>query len=181
MKIVIAGAFGVGKTTLVQTVSETRPLHTEEVMTRAGELVDDLHGIRDKTGTTVALDFGRRTLPGDLVLYLFGAPGQRRFLRLWQEIAHGALGVLVLVDTRRLDASFEVLDLIEEAGTPYAVAVNTFPDSPAHSLDVIRDHLDLAPHTPLVGCDARDADSAVDALIALVSYLIAHTTLDAAP
>lgn len=181
VKILVAGAFGVGKTTFVQAVSETRPLQTEELMTKAGEVVDDLYGIHQKTTTTVAIDFGRRTLPGDLVLYLFGAPGQRRFVRMWQDIARGALGALVLIDTRRLDDSFEVLDMIEEAGMPYAVALNVFPDTREHGLDVLRDHLDLAPHTPLITCDARDQDSALDALIALVSHLIAQPTLEPMP
>lgn len=133
VKVVVAGPFGVGKTTLIRSLSEIRPLHTEEVMTEAGALVDDLAGVRDKTTTTVAIDFGRRTLPGDLVLYLYGTPGQRRFKPLWEDIARGALGALVLADTRRLAESFGVIDLIEEAGLSYAVAVNTFPDAPVHS------------------------------------------------
>lgn len=178
VKIIVAGAFGVGKTTLVAAVSETKPLHTEEVMTAAGELVDDLHGLAAKSTTTVAIDFGRRTLPGELVLYLFGAPGQRRFLRMWQDITRGALGALVLVDDRRLDASFEVLDMIEDSGMAYAVAVNRFPDAAGHSPDVLRDHLALPTHTPLVTLDARDATSVIDALITLVSHLLAHHALD---
>jgi signal recognition particle receptor subunit beta len=181
VKLVIAGPFGVGKTTFIRALSETKSLHTEELLTEAGTLVDDLAGVRDKTTTTVAIDFGRRTLPGDLVLYLFGAPGQKRFMPLWEDIARGALGVLVLADTRRLADSFEVIDMIEEQGVPYAVAVNLFPDAPSHSLDVLRDHLDLHEDTPMVTCDARDATSAVDALIALVSYLIARPALEATP
>lgn len=181
VKVVVAGPFGVGKTTLIRSLSEIRPLHTEEVMTEAGALVDDLAGVRDKTTTTVAIDFGRRTLPGDLVLYLYGTPGQRRFKPLWEDIARGALGALVLADTRRLAESFGVIDLIEEAGLSYAVAVNTFPDAPVHSPEVLRDHLDLDESTPLVLCDARDPGSALDALIALVSHLIAETSLEAAP
>lgn len=172
VKLLVAGPFGVGKTTFIRSLSETAPLHTEEVMTRSGALVDDLAGVRDKTTTTVAIDFGRLTLPGDLVLYMFGAPGQRRFRPLWQDIARGALGALVLADTRRLADSFEVMDMIEEAGLRYAVAVNSFPDSPAHHPDTLRDHLDLHPETPLVLCDARDRDQAADALIALVGHVL---------
>ncbi|MFG3252118.1 ATP/GTP-binding protein [Streptomyces sp. NPDC048172] len=175
VKLLVAGPFGVGKTTLIRSLSEIRPLHTEEVMTRSGALVDDLAGIREKAATTVAIDFGRRTLPGDLTLYLFGTPGQRRFRPLWQDIARGALGALVLADTRRLADSFEVMDMIEEAGLRYAVAVNHFPDSPRHATETLRDHLDLHPDTPLVHCDARDTDQSVDALIALVGHVLAHT------
>ncbi|MFI8852557.1 ATP/GTP-binding protein [Streptomyces sp. 891-h] len=172
VKLLVAGPFGVGKTTFIRSLSETKPLHTEEVMTRTGALVDDLAGVRDKTTTTVAIDFGRLTLPGDLVLYMFGTPGQRRFRPLWQDIARGALGALVLADTRRLADSFEVMDMIEEAGLRYAVAVNSFPDSPQHHPDTLRDHLDLAPDTPLVVCDARDRDQSADALIALVGHVL---------
>ncbi|MBO8186541.1 GTP-binding protein [Streptomyces spirodelae] len=172
VKLLVAGPFGVGKTTFIRSLSETQPLHTEEVMTRTGALVDDLAGVRDKTTTTVAIDFGRLTLPGDLVLYMFGTPGQRRFRPLWQDIARGALGALVLADTRRLADSFEVMDMIEEAGLRYAVAVNSFPDSPQHHPDTLRDHLDLAPDTPLVVCDARSRDQSADALIALVGHVL---------
>ncbi|MCW7947292.1 ATP-binding protein [Streptomyces hygroscopicus] len=178
VKILVAGPFGVGKTTMIDALSETAPLHTEETMTQAGATVDDVAGIRSKHTTTVAIDFGRRTLPGDLVLYLFGTPGQRRFKPLWEDIAHGALGALVLVDTRRLGDSFEVIDMIEERGLRYAVAVNVFPDAPSYAPMVLRDRLDLAEHTPLVTCDARDTTSSIDALIALVSHLIAHSSMD---
>ncbi|MGW7515259.1 GTP-binding protein [Streptomyces sp. NPDC054796] len=175
VKLLVAGPFGVGKTTFIRSLSETAPLHTEEVMTQTGALVDDLAGVREKSTTTVAIDFGRRTLPGDLVLYMFGTPGQRRFRPLWQDIARGALGALVLADTRRLADSFEVMDMIEEAGLRYAVAVNTFPDSPSHAVETLRDHLDLDPDTPLVLCDARDRDQSADALIALVGHVLSHT------
>ncbi|MEV0185940.1 ATP/GTP-binding protein [Streptomyces sp. NPDC050625] len=178
VKILVAGPFGVGKTTMIDALSETVPLHTEETMTQAGAMVDDVAGIRSKHTTTVAIDFGRRTLPGDLVLYLFGTPGQRRFKPLWEDIAHGALGALVLVDTRRLGDSFEVIDMIEERGLQYAVAVNAFPDAPDYPPTVLRERLDLAGHTPLVTCDARDTTSSIDALIALVSHLIAHFAMD---
>ncbi|MDC7339067.1 MULTISPECIES: GTP-binding protein [Streptomyces] len=175
VKLLVAGPFGVGKTTLIRALSETPPLHTEEVMTQSGAFVDDLAGVREKTTTTVAIDFGRLTLPGDLVLYLFGTPGQKRFRPLWQDIARGALGALVLADTRRLADSFEVMDIIEEAGLRYAVAVNTFPDAPHYDAEKLREALDLHPETPLVMCDARDRDQSVDALIALVGHVLAHT------
>ncbi|MEN8649089.1 ATP/GTP-binding protein [Streptomyces sp. 21So2-11] len=179
VKILVAGPFGVGKTTMIDALSETVPLHTEETMTQAGIGVDDLAGVQNKSTTTVAIDFGRRTLPGDLVLYLFGTPGQQRFKPLWEDITRGALGALVLVDTRRLGDSFEVFDMIEEQGLRYAVVVNTFPDTPTYAPEVLRDRLDLADQTPLVTCDARDATSSIDALIALVSHLITHSALDA--
>ncbi|MFE9140500.1 GTP-binding protein [Streptomyces tubercidicus] len=175
VKLLIAGPFGVGKTTLIRALSETPPLHTEEVMTQTGASVDDLAGVREKTTTTVAIDFGRLTLPGDLALYLFGTPGQKRFRPLWEDIARGALGALVLADTRRLADSFEVMDIVEEAGLRYAVAVNTFPDAPEYSPEKLREALDLHPETPLVMCDARDREQSVDALIALVGHVLAHT------
>ncbi|MFJ6563638.1 GTP-binding protein [Streptomyces sp. NPDC091412] len=175
VKIIVAGPFGVGKTTLIDSVSEIRPLHTEETLSEASAQVDDLAGVREKTTTTVAIDFGRISLPGGIVLYLFGTPGQERFRPLWDDITHGALGALVLVDSRRIDASFDVLGLVEESGLPYAVAFNAFPDSPSHYSDEeLRAALDLEPTTPMVTCDARDADSSIDALLALVQYLIDH-------
>ncbi|SDH70239.1 GTP-binding protein [Nonomuraea jiangxiensis] len=170
VKLIIAGPFGVGKTTMVDALSEIKPLNTEEVLTQAGTLVDDLTGVNEKTTTTTAIDFGRLTLPG-VVLYLFGAPGQARFQVLWQELARGALGVLVLADTRRIDDSFAVLDLVESTGVRYAVAVNNFPDSPEYPLEAVRQALDLHPHTPLVVCDARDPVSARASLIALVEHI----------
>ncbi|WP_409474292.1 GTP-binding protein [Streptomyces sp. HC307] len=173
VKILAAGPFGVGKTTLIDSVSEIRPLHTEEQLTEASAQVDDLAGVREKSTTTVAIDFGRISLPGGIVLYLFGTPGQERFRSLWDDIAYGALGALVLVDSRRVDASFDVLGLVEESGLPYAVAFNAFPDAPRHHTEEqLRAALDLEADTPMVTCDAREKDSSIDALLALVQHLI---------
>ncbi|MBX6767550.1 MAG: ATP/GTP-binding protein [Actinomadura rubrobrunea] len=173
VKLLIVGHFAVGKTTFVSTLSEIRPLRTEERMTQAGAPVDDLTGVPDKTHTTVAMDFGRLTLSDRLVLYLFGTPGQGRFKRLWEDLALGALGALVLVDTRRLEKSFEIMDLVERHGLPYAVAVNAFDGAPVFPDEEVREALDLHPATPLVTCDARDRASSARALIALVDHLIA--------
>ena len=179
VKILVAGPFGVGKTTLIDSVSEIRPLHTEEHLSEASAEVDDLAGVREKTTTTVAIDFGRLSLPGGVVLYLFGTPGQERFRALWDDIAHGALGALVLVDSRRIDASFDVLGLVEESGLPYAVAFNAFPDAPRHHGEAqLRRALDLEAGTPMVTCDARDTDSSIDALLALVDHLIARDPVE---
>ncbi|MFF5185997.1 ATP/GTP-binding protein [Streptomyces sp. NPDC000345] len=180
VKILVAGPFGVGKTTLIDSVSEIRPLHTEERLSEASAAVDDLAGVREKSTTTVAIDFGRLSLPGGVVLYLFGTPGQERFRALWDDIAYGALGALVLVDSRRIDASFDVLGLVEESGLPYAVAFNEFPDAPRHhGEERLRRALDLEAGTPMVTCDARDANSSIDALLALVDHLIARDPVEA--
>ncbi|WP_405456557.1 GTP-binding protein [Streptomyces sp. NBC_00101] len=170
-KILVVGPLGVGKTTLIGTVSEIEPLFTEAAMTQAGARVDTVVD-SGKTTTTVALDFGRLTIDGDLVLYLFGTPGQQRFLPAWRDLAKGALGALALVDTRDLTASFDALGNLEDLDLPFAVAVNVFPGSPLHDPDDLRAALDLLPGTPLVLCDARDESSSIRALIALVSHLI---------
>ncbi|GAA1226051.1 ATP/GTP-binding protein [Kitasatospora nipponensis] len=171
VKVVIVGGFGVGKTTLVGAVSEIRPLTTEETMTQAGADVDDTSGVERKTATTVAMDFGRISITDELVLYLFGTPGQQRFWFLWNGLFEGALGAVVLVDTRRLEVSFDVIGRLEERGVPFVVAINDFPQSPSHSIDEIRGALDLPYEVPIVLCDARSRESSRDVLMALMRYL----------
>ncbi|TDC03400.1 ATP-binding protein, partial [Streptomyces sp. 8K308] len=173
VKVVIVGGFGVGKTTMVASVSEIRPLTTEETMTLSGVGVDDLAGIEAKTETTVAMDFGRVTLDERLVLYLFGTPGQQRFWFLWNGVLEGALGAVVLVDTRRLEDCFTAMDRLEDGGVPFVVAINSFPDAPVHPEDDLRAALDLADHVPLVTCDARRLDSSRDVLLTLLRFLYA--------
>lgn len=175
-KVLIVGPAGVGKSTFVDTVSEIAPLHTEEPMTVAGQGVDELGWTPRKNSTTVALDFGRRTLNEQLVMYLFGTPGQQRFDYLWHTLARGALGALVLADTRRLADSFDVMDRIEELGLDYAVAINTFDSAPAYPADELRAAFDLAPRTPLGVCDARDQSSCARMLISLVEHLLTVTS-----
>lgn len=174
VKILVVGAFGVGKTTLIGSVSEIAPLRTEETMTAASVGVDSLAGLDSKSTTTVAMDFGRITLSSEIVLYLFGTPGQKRFWNLWEGMADGAVGALVLVDPRRLEDSFEVFDQLElHTKVPFAVAVNQFPNSPQYDTEQLRDALDLLPETPIVFCDARERKSSAQTLIKLVEYAIA--------
>ncbi|MFD5652571.1 ATP/GTP-binding protein [Streptomyces sp. NPDC127039] len=172
LKIVVVGGFGVGKTTLVRSVSEIRPLNTEEVMTQAGVGVDETGGVTSKTTTTVAFDFGRISLNDRMVLYLFGAPGQERFWFLWDRLFSGTLGAVVLVDTRRMDDSWYAIDRLEHHRTPFVVAVNRFDDDTArHSLDEIRLALALPDHVPLIDCDARVRTSGKHVLVTLVDHL----------
>ncbi|AJP00358.1 ATP-binding protein [Streptomyces cyaneogriseus subsp. noncyanogenus] len=172
LKIVIVGGFGVGKTTLVRSVSEIRPLNTEEVMTQAGVGVDETRGVAAKTTTTVAFDFGRISLNERMVLYLFGAPGQERFWFLWDRLFSGTLGAVVLVDTRRMDDSWYAIDRLEHHKTPFVVAVNRFDDDThRYSLDEIRQALALPSHVPMIDCDARVRQSGKDVLITLVNHL----------
>ncbi|WP_258575202.1 GTP-binding protein [Streptomyces shenzhenensis] len=169
-KIVVVGGFGVGKTTLVRSVSEIRPLNTEETMTQAGEAVDDIREVSGKSATTVAFDFGRITLDARNVLYLFGAPGQERFWFLWDRLFSGTLGAVVLVDTRRIGDSWYAIDRLERHGTPFIVACNHF-GGPVHPPEDVRHALDLDPHVPLVTCDARSRESGKQVLITLVQHV----------
>ncbi|MEU8072225.1 MULTISPECIES: ATP/GTP-binding protein [unclassified Micromonospora] len=170
IKILIAGGFGVGKTTMVGAVSETKPLRTEEVLTETGIGIDDLSGIEEKSTTTVAMDFGRITISDDLVLYLFGTPGQDRFWFVWDELALGALGAVVLADTRRLADCFPSIDYFEGRGTPFVVAVNCFEGAKQFRLDEVQAALDLDPGVPVVLCDARKRESAKEVLITLLEH-----------
>ncbi|MEX0173739.1 GTP-binding protein [Streptomyces sp. LMG1-1-1.1] len=172
LKILVAGGFGVGKTTLVGAVSEIRPLRTEEILSEAGRPVDDLHGVEAKTTTTVAMDFGRITLREDLVLYLFGTPGQDRFWFLWDELAQGALGAVVLADTRRLEDSFAAIDYFERRGIPFTVAVNCFEGAQRFPAESVRGALDLDPEVELLMCDARDRESVKNVLVAVVEHAL---------
>ncbi|MFI0943371.1 MULTISPECIES: ATP/GTP-binding protein [unclassified Streptomyces] len=181
LKLLVAGGFGAGKTTLVGAVSEIRPLRTEELLTEAGRPVDDLTGVEAKRTTTVAMDFGRITLRDDLVLYLFGTPGQDRFWFLWDELAQGALGAVVLADTRRLPDCFAAVDYFETRDIPFTVAVNCFDGVRLHSPEAVVDALDLGPGVPVVLCDARERESVKRVLVSVVERAAAHASARRAP
>ena len=169
-KIIIAGGFGVGKTTLVSTISEIRPLRTEEVLSDRGTGIDDTVGVERKTTTTVAMDFGRISFRGGVSLYLFGTPGQERFWFMWDELAYGALGAVVLADTRRLVDCFASVDYFEHRETPFIVAANCFDDARQYEPKDIRIALDLEPDVPIVLCDARQRESVKKVLVTSVSH-----------
>lgn len=170
LKILIAGGFGVGKTTMVGSVSETQPLQTEEILTEEGVGIDDISGVEGKRTTTVAMDFGRITISDDLVLYLFGTPGQDRFWFVWDELTIGALGAVVIADTRRLADCFPSINYFEQKGTPFVVAVNCFEGARRYALEEVQLALNLDPDVPVILCDVRRREDSKEILIALLEY-----------
>jgi signal recognition particle receptor subunit beta len=175
VKMLVAGGFGVGKTTMVASVSEIAPLRTEEVLSEIGQDVDDLTGVERKTTTTVAMDFGRITINRHLVLYLFGTPGQDRFWFMWNELSAGAIGAVVLADTRRLDNCFPAVDFFERRGIPFVLAVNCFDGAQLYTVDEVRGAADLDPDIPIILCDVRNRESSKEVLITLTEHVLAKT------
>ena len=177
LKVLIAGGFGVGKTTLVRSLSEIPPLLTEQEMTSASVGVDDAEMVPDKRTTTVAMDFGRITVDDSLILYLFGTPGQSRFWFMWDELARGSVGAVVLVDLRRVDDCFPAIDYFENRGMPFVIAVNRFPGADEHDTEAVRDALAVSDDCPLIWMDARDSRSSQETLVVLVEHALARTVV----
>jgi uncharacterized protein len=173
VKLLIAGGFGAGKTTMVASVSEITPLRTEELLTELSVGVDDLTGVEKKTTTTVAMDFGRITIASDLILYLFGTPGQDRFWFMWDELAQGAIGAILLADPRRLDSCFPALDFFERRGIPFIVGVNCFDGAPIYTPEEVGEALDVDPSIPILLCDVRQRESSKELLITLTEHVLA--------